>query len=165
MQTNNNFVESYLYNILGLSCKCAIDLPTRITENSKTLLEHIYVNENKHPYMSGVILSDISDHFGTFVSISAKKLNKTKPNQLIIRDMNSFNYEMFLEELKNRLQVENLAESDPVNKQFEAFYEIFYETIDKFAPAKKTSRKEKRIYFKPWLLKSILKSITKKIVY
>ena len=69
---------------------------------------------------------------------------------------------MFLEELENRLQVESLAESDPVNKQFEAFYEIFYETIDKFAPAKKASRKEKRIYFKPWLSKSILKSITKK---
>ena len=69
---------------------------------------------------------------------------------------------MFLEELENRLQVESLAESDPVNKQFEAFYEIFHETIDKFAPAKKASRKEKRIYFKPWLSKSILKSITKK---
>ena len=78
MQTNSNFVESYLNNILSLLCKCAIDLPTRITENSKTLLDHIYVNENKHPYMSGVILSDISDHFGTFISISTKKL-KAKP--------------------------------------------------------------------------------------
>ena len=162
MQTNNNFVESYLNNILGLSCKCAIDLPSRITENSKTLFDHIYVNQNKHPYMSGVILSDINDHFGTFISISTKKLNKTKPNQLIICDMNSFNYEMFLEELENCLQVESLTESDPVNKQFEAFYEIFHETIDKFAPAKKGSRKEKRIYFKPWLSKNILKSITKK---
>ena len=76
--------------------------------------------------------------------------------------MNSFNYEMFLEELENRLQVESLAESDPVKKQFEAFYEIFHETIDKFAPTKKAFRKEKRIYFKPWLSKSILRSITKK---
>ena len=37
-----------------------------------------------------------------------------------------------------------------------------HKTIDKFAPAKKASRKEKRIYFKPWFSKSILKSITKK---
>ena len=159
MQTNNNFVESYLNNILSLSCKCAIDLPTRITE---TLLDHIYVNENKHSYISAVILSDISDHFGTFISISTRKLNKAKPNQLIIRDMNNFNYKMLLEELENRLQVENFAESDPVNKQFEALYEIFNKTIDKFAPAKKASRKENRIYFKPWLSKNILKSITKK---
>ena len=142
MQTNNNFVKSYLNNILSLSCKCAIDLPTRITENSKTLLDHIYVDENKHLYMSGVILSNISDHFGTFISISTKKLNKAKPNQLIIRDMNNFNYEMFSEELENHLQVENFAESDPVNKQFEAFYEIFHETIDKFAPAKKPLEKK-----------------------
>ena len=93
--------------------------------------------------MSGVILSDINDHFGTFISISTKKLNKTKPNQLMIHDTNNFNYEMFLEELENRLQVENFAESDLVNKQFKAFYKIFHETIDKFAPAKKASRKEK----------------------
>ena len=46
---------------------------------------------------------------------------------------------MFLEELENCLQVENFAESDPVNKQFEAFYEIFYETIHNFTPAKKAS--------------------------
>ena len=111
--------------------------------------------------MSGFVLSDISDHFGTFISISTKKLNKAKPNQLMIRDMNNFNYEMFLKKLENRLQIENFAESDPVNKQFEAFYEIFYKTIDTFAPAKKAFRKEKRIYFKPWLSKSILKSIKK----
>ena len=104
---------------------------------------HIYVNENKHPYMSGVVLSDISDHFGTFISISTKKINETKPNQLIIRDMNSFNYEMFLEELENRLQVESLAESDLVKKQFEAIYEIFHETIDKFAPPRKSLSKRK----------------------
>ena len=63
--------------------------------------------------------------------------------------MNNFNYEMFLEKLKNPLQVESFAESDPVNKQFEGFYENFHKTIDKFAPAKKASRKEKRIYFNP----------------
>ena len=71
---------------------------------------------------------------------------------------------MFWEEIENRLQVENFAESDSVNKQFEKFYEIFYETIHKFVPTKKASRKEKGLYFKSWLLKSILKSITKKLI-
>ena len=70
--------------------------------------------------------------------------------------MNNFNYSLVLEELENRLQVESFAESDPVNKQFKAFCEIFEETIDKFAPAKKASRKKKPIYFKTWLSKSIL---------
>ena len=54
MQTNRNFVEIYFSNILSLSCKCAIDLSTCITENSKTLLDYIYGNENKHLYMNGV---------------------------------------------------------------------------------------------------------------
>ena len=48
------------------------------------------------------------------------------------------------EELENCLQVENFAESDPVNKQFKAFYEILHETIDKFAPAKKPLEKKSK---------------------
>ena len=70
MQTNNNLVERYFKNVLSSSCKCAIDLPNRITENSKTLIDHIYVNENKYSYVNGVILNDLNDPFGTFTFIS-----------------------------------------------------------------------------------------------
>ena len=105
MQTDNNFVKRYLNIVLNSLCKCAIDLPTRFNENSKTLLDHIYVNENKHLCMCEVILNNLSNHFGTFISISTKKLNKTKPDQLIIRDMSSFSYEIFLEEFESRLRI------------------------------------------------------------
>ena len=59
--------------MISSPCKCAIDLPTRITDHSKTLLDHIYVNDNKHSYISGVFLSDLSDHYGTFIATLVKK--------------------------------------------------------------------------------------------
>ena len=117
MQTNNKFVKRYFNIVLSSSCKCAIGLPTHFTKNSKTLLDHIYVNENKHFCMSGVILNNLSNHFGIFISISTKKLNKTKLDQLIIRGMGNFSYEMLLKEFKSRLQVENFAESESMKKQ------------------------------------------------
>ena len=49
VQSNNN-VRKYVNNMISSPCKCAIDLPTRITDHSKTLLDHIYVNDNKHSY-------------------------------------------------------------------------------------------------------------------
>ena len=66
MQINvNQNYRKYVNSILSTTTKCAIDLPTRITDHSKTLLDHIYENDPKHSkhfYKSGVLLCDLSDH-------------------------------------------------------------------------------------------------------
>ena len=80
---NHNF-RKYVNNILSTSTKCAIDLPTRITDHSKTLLDHIYVNDPKHSYTSGVLFCDLSDHMATFVSISTKKSRVESKVQFLI---------------------------------------------------------------------------------
>jgi len=59
--------------MISAPCKCSIDLPTRITDYSKTLIVHIYGNNVNQSYISGVIISDLSDHFGTFIYASNKK--------------------------------------------------------------------------------------------
>ena len=54
----SNFVTKHAYNLISLPCKCAIDLSTRITDHSKRLIQHIYVNDFKYSYIRGVVLSD-----------------------------------------------------------------------------------------------------------
>ena len=44
INVNQNF-RKYLNDILSTSTKCAIDLPTRVTDGSRTLLDHVYVND------------------------------------------------------------------------------------------------------------------------
>ena len=70
--------------MISLPYKCAIDLPTRITDHSKALIDHIFVNDSKHSYISGVAVLDLIDHFSTFVIRIAKatKLDKTKRYQI-----------------------------------------------------------------------------------
>ena len=46
-----------LYNFIS-----AINKPTRITEQSATLIDNIYVNSVKYNYSSAIVYSDISDH-------------------------------------------------------------------------------------------------------
>ena len=50
-----------------------ITKPTRITDHSATLLDHIYSNSKSLNYQSGIIITDVADHFGTFY-VSRKKI-------------------------------------------------------------------------------------------
>ena len=46
-----------------------ITRPTRITPHSATLIDHIYSNDNRPTFqnnISGIIITDVADHFGTF---------------------------------------------------------------------------------------------------
>ena len=97
---NQNF-RKYANNILNTSTKCAIVLPTRITDHSKTLLDHIYVNDHKHSYTSEVFLCDLSDHMAlSFVCISIKKYRVENSDQYLIRDMKNFDSEKFQHHLE-----------------------------------------------------------------
>ena len=41
---NSGNIRKYANNLLSCSCRCLIDVPTRISQNSKTLIDHIYTN-------------------------------------------------------------------------------------------------------------------------
>ena len=158
---NQNF-RKYVNNILTTSTKCAIDFPTRITDHSKTLLDHIYVNDPKHSYTSGVLLCDLSDHMATFVSISTKKSRIISKDQFLIRDMKNFNLEKFLRALENDLTAANLNSIDSAQDAFDKFEEVLHIVVNKFAPLKKASRKETKLSQKPWLSRELLNLIEQK---
>ena len=46
---------------------------------------------------------------------------------------------------------------------FETFFRLFNKTLDRHAPIKKSTRKEEKIKFKPWITKRHLQRITKSI--
>ena len=53
-----------------------ITRPTRITPHSATLIDHIYSNDNRPTFqnnISGIIITDVVDHFGTFHIVSKCK--------------------------------------------------------------------------------------------
>ena len=54
-------------NLLGL--KQIINEPTRVTQNSKTLIDHIYTNNTNKISSPLVIKSSISDHYPIFCNL------------------------------------------------------------------------------------------------
>ena len=95
----SNSVRIHVNNVISLPCKCAIDLPTRITNHSKILINHKYFNDFNKQTTSGMKISDINDHCGTFILTSKYKTHFKKCDCLSIRDMSTFNIEIFLGDL------------------------------------------------------------------
>ena len=147
---------------MSTSTKCAIDLPTRVTDHSRTLHDHVYVNDPKHLNTSGVLLCDLGDHMSTFVCISAKKPRVKSTKQFLIRDMKNFKLEEYLRTLGNNLNAANLDSIDSVHDAFDKFEEVFQNTLNKFATLQKASKTEKKLSQKPWLSRELLNLIKQK---
>ena len=62
---NSSLVSDYLDNIFSHGFLPAITKPTRISHTSATLIDHIYTN-NITTGKSGIIITDVAYHFGTF---------------------------------------------------------------------------------------------------
>jgi len=66
-------------NMLASNCYFPlITLPTRITNKSSTVIDHIMTNDHKNSILPGIIKTDLSDHFPIFCSIdTVTSSNKT----------------------------------------------------------------------------------------
>ena len=79
-----------------------------------------------------------------------------------VRDKTQFNLDKFLECLHLRLSPMFEVNTIPVNELTDSFIATFTEVIDQFAPKRNASRKERKIRFKPWISRGLLKSIQTK---
>ena len=146
----NNEIRRYVNMLLSCNCKCLINVATRITENSKSLLDHLYTNDKKSAITAGVLILDLSDHYGIYAIISDSKVRSQKYNEnYYIRDMSNFVLDNFLDELHEKLTHLFNTSYVAVNELYDSFVAIFAEVVDKFAPMRKASRKEKKLKLKP----------------
>ena len=111
---------------------------------------------------SGNLVEKISDHLPNFIII--KNINKNISKQKIkVRDLHSFNKEKYLEYLKE-LENLHLQKHKNVNQMLNVYHDKLLLIINKHAPYETLSKKGTKLKFKPWITKSVLKSIKKKNV-
>ena len=126
------------------------------------MLDHIYVDNPKHSYTSGVLLCNLSDYTSTFVCISTKKSCVKSTGQYLIQDVKNCNLEKFLRALENDLTAANLYSIESALNGFSKFEEVIYVVVNKFAPLKKASRKEKKLSHKLRMSRELLNLIKQK---
>ena len=78
----------YSNNLVPLITK-----PTRITNHTATLIDHIYTNVPIHDTVSGIALVDLSDHLPVFCICNASVFKMKQ--KIYFRDYSFFNKELY----------------------------------------------------------------------
>jgi len=86
LKTNLQSTQDYLNTMLSYNLIPSIIIPTRVTDRSSTLIDHIFVRLPKskinNQMTSGNFISDISDHFSNFIIVDIE-VKKTVERPLI----------------------------------------------------------------------------------
>ena len=83
--------SEYLDMLVTLGFMPIITKPTRITDHTATLIDHIYTNTPEKLMKSGLCLADISDHLPIFCTIA-----NTLPTVSFRVPINTAYYDIFL---------------------------------------------------------------------
>ena len=99
--TNNNSSE-FLNSMSSAGFLPSILQPTRITDDTSTIIDNIYTNNVNQSSLSGNILISFADHLTQFISVQ-KKTNNHKPYDIFKRDFANFDEQSF----KNDVSIQN----------------------------------------------------------
>ena len=120
---SNTCNQLFLNDLLSSGFFLSIDRPTRITDDTATLIDNIFVNNHNNQTKSGVWLTDIADHMPIYIpSPYANKLPPLKKTEYISkRKYTEESITNFNEELGN-IDWAQVYCSDGVKNKFNTFY-------------------------------------------
>ena len=134
-----------------------IEIPTRVTQHSKTLIDHIYTTCPDDHSISGVIKTHISDHFLIFTCLHSRSAGNVH-NDIKFRNLKEFKQENFVNDLFN-LMFRELACVSNVDTAWKLWYNQVMSVINKHMPYK---RKRMRKKPSPWITGEIITLINKR---
>ena len=156
---NNSHVDSFYNEISSYSFRPLILQPSRVTSNSHTLIDNIFINDLACFSTGGNITSSISDHFSQFAQIDIfEKIHTTKKARYS-RDWKNFNRDRFNYELSNLNWANVTSLENDTNTSLSNFYSKIIDLLDHMAPVKRLTKKEKGLIERPWITSGILKSM------
>ena len=137
-----------------------ISKPTRITDHSATLIDHIYTNSLSLTTSTGILINDLSDHLGTFINLNIHCTRVTNNYRVSSnhtptshRKFTSDNIELFKRLIgeEDWHEVDMETEAQTKFNKFESIYTRHYNTA--FPETINTKkRKNQRKNPKPWIL-------------
>ncbi len=138
-----------------------ISRPTRVTDHSASLIDHVYTNRISSVVNSSVVSFDISDHLGTYIKVSldASFDRATVPlirpnNNNEIHEYRIFN-EANNEVFRGLIQDETWSalEGLDADTRYDKFSQIYNSHYDNAYPlnTKRIRRKYERVNPKPWI--------------
>ena len=156
---SSRYAQEFLLSLQSFSFTPIIDKPTRVHNNSATLIDNILTNKVDANITSDNIVSDISDHFSQFC-VSHTFFKKLKSKKQKRRDFSGFSVNSFNSELSEALlNQNNFVDQFVVDITFSNFYNTLSGLVEKHAPLKTLSKRKLKQFSKPWITIGLKKSI------
>ena len=156
----SSFAKDYTTMLLSNGAISLITKPTRVTDKTATIIDHIVTNDFKHQISPGILdYCDISDHYPIICKIGAPPVvKKAKEPIVLYRDNSKLDINLFNFHLSVALQ-EYFSSLSPISSEnynsiFNGFVQAVSSTIDKHAPLKNTLVDNVSLYANPGLLTS-----------
>lgn len=159
---SNLKARNFLNLMLGYGMHPAVNICTRVTESSSSLIDNVFLNVPHDS--SSVVLNDVSDHFGLAILVPGifKNINincdaRPKPKKLLVDSNTISRFKLRIEQLDFKFLQEELD----LNLKFELWYGKIKDT---FLECCEVSGIQKRRVSpnKPWITKSLLQSINRR---
>lgn len=130
--------------------------PTRVSDNSSTIIDNIFANVFDQETVSGNILTQITDHFPQFLIV--KHAGITYKNlSYSYHDFSKLNAERFQNDFAN-LDLTYLNDGQlSINSKFNRFLSNLDKLVKTHAPLKKLTKKDVKLRNKPWINSKIQK--------
>jgi hypothetical protein len=113
-----------------------ISKATRMQNESKSLIDHVLTNSRGLDICSGTLISDVSDHFFTFVLPRTGLSHKHNHRSIITRDFSNQNMLEFRAALGNT-NWDSVANKTNVDEAYEEFWNIYKELYNSKFPLKR----------------------------
>ena len=112
-----------------------IQEPTRITEKSETLLDHIISNSAQKVSQCGVLNLGLSDHHMVFCMRKSTKAKSFDHKHIKIRSMKNYNKDLFLKKLK-LIKFPKYFDPININAAYSHFIQLIVSVINEIAALK-----------------------------
>jgi hypothetical protein len=155
-----NYVNEFVDNIVARSFVPKILKPTRVSNTSATLIDHIYTNDHHNVSNSGIVVNDVADHFGVFLTLS-HTYKQTDSKLAFKRVFSTNNINHFNNILQQVDFSDVIAESCP-EASYDCFHRKFSEKFNIAFPLVKVKHNRNYIKKEKWITSGLLTSLRTK---
>ena len=139
-----------------------ITLPTRLSRRGATLIDHIFHKSPRNtPANCGIILSSISDHLMTFISLNTITEKVLPPKTFTFQKCDALSMMNFADAVENinlYNKLDTSSDANP-NSNYEIIKSNITELMDKHLPVNTVKFNKHKHKHQPWITLGIIRSI------
>jgi Reverse transcriptase (RNA-dependent DNA polymerase) len=161
----NNSIMNYLNNLFVYNFLPVLVMPTRITQKTASVIDHIYYfegsnNKRNFQLLSGNIFSDLSDHLPNFVILSSSRKKINFCDRPFVRLYTPNNKQRFDKMIRETDWNDLIYNNNNVNDCYNIFIDVVQCSYENSFPLVRQSRKANRD--KKWITDGLKISSRKK---